>query len=154
MNHSLLDKDWIGVLNGTTSNDKFNQFCDTVNEVLDQISPRKTVRISAKHRYIELWITKGLEKSSNTKMKLYRATLSANHTEADIMKYKHHRNLYNKLKRSAKEEYYRTKCFQFKQNLKKLWSLINDTIKKVKQRKHYPLHHHRWNQEEPPKRDC
>ena len=77
-------------------------------------------------------MTKGQEKSSSIKMKLYRATLTASHTDADIAKYKHHQNLYNKLKCIAREDYYRTKCVQFKENSKKLWSLINNTIKKVK----------------------
>ena len=104
VNHCLMDIDWIGVLNGTTSNDKFNQFYNSVNGVLDRITLKKAMRISAKCRYIGLWMTKGLEKSSNTKMKLYRATLLANDTEEDITKNKHHRNLYNKPKRSAKEE--------------------------------------------------
>ena len=36
------------MLTGTTSNTKFNQFCNMVNEVLDEIAPIKTVRISAK----------------------------------------------------------------------------------------------------------
>ena len=81
---------------------------------------------------MEPWMTKGLEKSSSKKMKLYVTTLSPKHTEEDIAKYKTHRNLYNKLKRSTKEEYYRAKCLKFKQNSKKLWSLINETIKKVK----------------------
>ena len=48
VNHCLMSIDWIGVLNGTTSNEKFNQFCDTVNRVLDQIAPKRTVKISAK----------------------------------------------------------------------------------------------------------
>ena len=33
---------------------------------------------------------------------------------------KHHQNLYNKLKCIAKEDYYKTKCVQFKENSKKL----------------------------------
>ena len=77
-------------------------------------------------------MTKGLEKSSITKLKLYKSTLSPKHTPENVARYKTHRNLYNKLIYTTKEEYYREKCLQFKQNSKKLWSIINKTIKKVK----------------------
>ena len=77
-------------------------------------------------------MTKGLEKSSATKLKLYKSTLSPKHTPEDVDRYKTHRNLYNRLKCTTKEEYYREKCLQFKQNSKKLWGVINETIKKVK----------------------
>ena len=104
-----MNTDLIGVLNGTTSNEEFNQFCDITNMVFDQIAPKKMVKISTKQRYVKPWMTKGLEKSSSVKMRLYRATLTASHTDADITKYKYHQNLYNKLKCTAKEDYYTTK---------------------------------------------
>ena len=58
--------------------------------------------------------------------------MSNNCTEADQAKYKEHRNLYNSLKSQLKRDYYRTRCVEYKQNAKKLWSLINDTVKRVK----------------------
>ena len=33
VNHKLMGKEWIGLLTGTTCNEKFNQFSDTVNVV-------------------------------------------------------------------------------------------------------------------------
>ena len=77
-------------------------------------------------------MTKGLEKSSVMKLKLYKSTLSPKQTLEDMVRYKTHRNLYNILKPTTKEKYYREKCLQFKQNSKKLWGIINETIKKVK----------------------
>ena len=109
-----------------------NLINSVVNEALDGVAPKNIVRISAKHRYIEPWMMKGLEKASNTKMKLYKTTLSPNHTPEDLNRYKVHRNLYNKLKPTTKETYYREKCLQFKPNSKTLWGVINETIKKVK----------------------
>ena len=73
VNNVLMSTDWIGLLHGTTD-EKFNQFCKIVNEALDGVAPKKIVRISAKHRYIEPWMMKGLEKASNTKIKLYKNT--------------------------------------------------------------------------------
>ena len=97
-NHQLMRKDWIGTLTGTTSNNKFNQFSDTVNEVLDDIAPIRMVRISAKQQYVEPWMTKGLESAAKTKLKLYRKSLEITSSDEDRKKYVTHRNTYNKLK--------------------------------------------------------
>ena len=48
VNHKLMRVDWIGVLTVTTSDEKFNQFRDQIEQVLDKITPIKHVRISAK----------------------------------------------------------------------------------------------------------
>ena len=128
----LYNKDWVGLLNGTTT-ENFDIFSQIVNQELDNVSPKQTVMISAKCRFTEQWMTKGLEKASTIKMKLYKATLKPNHTEEDIEKCKTHQNLYNSLKRTAKMTYYCEKCSQFKQNSQKLWRIINETIKQVKQ---------------------
>ena len=52
INHRLMQKDWIGLLTGTTSNDKFDTFTSIVSETIE-VGPLKTVRISAKRRYVE-----------------------------------------------------------------------------------------------------
>ena len=43
VNNKLIHIDWIGVLTGTTSDEKFNQFSETVERVLDSMAPIKTV---------------------------------------------------------------------------------------------------------------
>ena len=112
--------DWIGVLNGTMSDEKFNQFSDQIEQVLDEIAPIKSVRISAKRRFIKPWMTRGLEVASCKKLKLYKKTLSNNCIEADQAKYKEHRDLYNSLKSQLKRDYYHTRCMEYKRNTKKL----------------------------------
>ena len=69
MNNKLIHIDWIGVLTGTTSDEKFNQFSETVERVLDTMAPIKSVRISAKRQFVEPWMTRGLEIASQNKMK-------------------------------------------------------------------------------------
>ena len=91
-------KDWIGLLTGMTCDDKFNQFSSIVNATLDEIGPPKTVKISAKRRYVEPWMTRGLEDASRTKLKLYKKHLQKDSTDEDHLKYKRYRNIYNKLK--------------------------------------------------------
>ena len=48
VNSILMNVDWIGLLTGTTSNQKFNQFSDKVDSVLDLVAPIKKVKISPK----------------------------------------------------------------------------------------------------------
>ena len=43
VNHKLMRKNWIGLLTGTMSDDKFNQFCEIVECILDEEAPIKTV---------------------------------------------------------------------------------------------------------------
>ena len=62
-----VEVDWIGILNGT-SDTKFNQFSEKVDQILHSIAPLKEVRISAKRRFVEPWMTRGLEQSSQKKL--------------------------------------------------------------------------------------
>ena len=78
--------------------EKFNQFSEKLDQILDKIAPVKEVRISAKRRFIEPWMTRGLEQSSRKKMRLYKKTLTVDCTSADQTRYKEYRNIYNKLK--------------------------------------------------------
>ena len=132
VNHRLMRKDWIGLLTGMTCDDKFNQFSSIVNATLDEIGPPKTGKISAKQRYVEPWMTRGLEDASRTKLKLYKKHLQKDSTDEDHLKYKRYRNIYNELKRKLKVDYYQAKCEAYKSNSKKLWSLINNAITKIK----------------------
>ena len=129
VNHRLMRKDWIGLLTGTTCDDKFNQFSSIVNATLDEVGPPKTVKISAKQRYVETWMTRGLEGASRTKLKLYKKHLQKDSTDDDHLKYKRYRNIYNELEQKLKVDYYEAKCEAYKSNSKKLWSLINNTNK-------------------------
>ena len=65
-------------------------------------------------------------------MRLYKKTLAADCTNEDLARYKHHRNTYNSLKNRLRQDFYYSRCISYCQNAKKLWSLINNTIKKVK----------------------
>ena len=77
-------------------------------------------------------MTKGLERAGKTKLKLYRKCLESTSTGADRKEYTEYRNIFNNLKRNLKVQYYQQKCNQYKDNVKKLWALINETIRKVK----------------------
>ena len=98
--------DWIGVLNGTTCDEKFNQFNEKIDQILDKTALVKEVRISAKRRFIKPWMTRGLEQSARKKMRLYKKTLTTDCIPADQTRYKKYRNIYTKLKCKLKRDYY------------------------------------------------
>ena len=54
-------------------------------------------------------------------------------------KYKISRNLLNRLKRTTMKNYYATKCTEYRDNTRKLWQVINQTIGKTKHRSIIPF---------------
>ena len=64
--NSLFQKDWVGLLNGTT-NANFDRFSQIISDELEKVAPKRVINISAKRKYTEPWMTKGLEKASNKK---------------------------------------------------------------------------------------
>ena len=70
-------------------------------------------------------MTAGLKQASSTKLRLYKNMLKPNSTDNDLNKYKAFRNKYKRLKYHAMLTYYHEKCNTYKNNVKKLWQLIN-----------------------------
>ena len=100
--------------------------------VMNTEAPLQTIRISGKRCYNEPWITKGIEATARKNRSLYKKTLKSTSTDQDIAIYKVHRNMLNILRRSSRMEYYNSKYYKYRQNTKKLWALINQTIKRCK----------------------
>ena len=90
--NDLLQVDWTRALTGKDSSENFDIFLTTVNSIMDKISPVKKIKISAKHRFIEPWMTRGLEISSREKRDLYKATLKNGATQETKLKYIEYRN--------------------------------------------------------------
>ena len=128
----LLNIDWNGMLNSEDCNINFDRFCDIIKKTMDQEAPIKTVRISTKRCFIELWMTTGLETTISKNKKLYKETLKSSCNQETIKRYKKSRNLLNRLKQNAMQTYYRTKYLNYKNNTEKLWQIINQTISKCK----------------------
>ena len=84
----LFKIDWIGVLNKRNCDEKFNIFSERVNAVMDDVSPEKTVKILHKHKYVEPWMSHGIEIANRKGIKLYKKSIDSNITEDDIIKYK------------------------------------------------------------------
>ena len=130
----LFKIDWIGVLNAKTCNENFNIFCNKVSRVMDSVSPEKTVIISHKQKFVEPWMSRGIEVVSRKKFEIYKRTIQKNPTAETLQKYKEYRNHYNRLKRTAQTNYYNEKIKESKNKTKELWKVINQVIGKNKHR--------------------
>ena len=68
-----------------------------------------TISIEIKSKYLNTpWITKGIRKSSKRKQRLYEKYLKIRSKESEKT-YKTYKNLFDRIKKSAKKNYYRDK---------------------------------------------
>ena len=95
INNELRGIDWNGLLNSNNCNTNFNTFCGEIKTSMDKVAPIKTIRISGQWRFIEPWLTTGLECSSRTLKKLYTSSLMEGATEIEKKSYREFRNIYN-----------------------------------------------------------
>ena len=99
---------------------------------MDTVAPLKCIHISSKRKFSKPWLTQGIETSNRKVKQLYKETLKSNCSTESLNKYKQHQNLLNKIKRKAKTSFYNTKCEEYRNNTKKLWQVISQTIGKQK----------------------
>ena len=123
INNELRSIDWNGLLNSNDCNTNFNTFCNEIKTSMDKVAPVKTIRISGQRRFMEPWLTTGLERSSRTLKKLYVTSLMEGVTETEKKSYKDFRNIYNRTKRAMMKKYYSDKSSEYRTNTKKLWEL-------------------------------
>ena len=65
---------------------------------------------------------------------MYKRTLNQYNDPTILKKYRQHRRILQQIKRKAKVSYYRNKCKDFKNDTRKLWSIINTITGKTKRK--------------------
>ena len=130
--NKLFNTDWNVLLSNTDCNTNFNICCDHLNSVMETVAPLVAVKITGKRRFVEPWMTTGLESTIMKNKKLYHQTLRVTNTPKDLDHYKNHRNLLNRLKCKAMKDYYEDRAKQYKDNTRQLWRLLNQSIGKCK----------------------
>ena len=127
INFLLSQVNWT-TLDNNNVNNAFQMFHETLNSVLDKIAPLKLVKIPGHRIWQDPWITKGISKSMNKCLKLYKNTIKKGATIQSHTLYKNYRNTLTKIKCKAKKDYYITQSYDLKSNMNKLWKLINNVI--------------------------
>ena len=111
-------------------NDMFDRFHSKMLYMINEHVPFRTHTISPRKFRREPWLMNGLYTSITKSKKLYKLSIQKGMTNCKLDQYKHYRNCLNKLKRQAKVTYYQMLCINIKNNTKKLWEIINQTIGK------------------------
>ena len=127
----LKETDWNGILNSEDCNINFNIFNEELTKVMENMAPEVTIRISGHQKFMEPWMTTGIETSNSKCQRLYQKTLAPNCTNETQQKYRVFRGILNQVKRQAKVTYYNNKSVEYKH---KLWQLINSQLGKCKHR--------------------
>jgi len=85
----------------------------------------------------EPWVSTGLLTSSRHKAKLFQKKLNKP-TEENITSYKNYLNLYNKIKRELKRNYFCHLINLNKNNMKKTWSVLKLALGKQNDKSSFP----------------
>ena len=86
-------------------------------------------------RFKKPWMSKGIESLSRKNNELYKAILKPSAMPETRDRYVKYRNYYNRIKRSARVNYYKLHVEESKTNTKKLWQVINAVINKRKNKR-------------------
>ena len=73
----------------------------------------------------EPWLTQGLKKCARKCLAMYDKVLKKPRDSPEFQNYKQYHNMYNKLQRKAKFQYYNELIQETKHNSKKLWAILN-----------------------------
>ena len=111
------------------ADDSFNSFHTLLVETVETVLPEKTKTIKYNKVIRDPSLHPGIRKCLHKQRALYQAMLRSGKMEASD-KYKCYRNTLKKLIRHSKSQYFLAKFTEFKNNSKKLWGLINQTISK------------------------
>ncbi|XP_065652985.1 uncharacterized protein LOC136080294 [Hydra vulgaris] len=111
----------------------YDNFFKTFHQVYDSNFPLIEIVLSDKE-ISSPWITKGLRKSSKIKQKLYIKYLKSK-SEKHKQNYKTYTNLFEKLRKSAKKNYYSNLLNKYKHHSKRVWQIMKEVSGKLKPNK-------------------
>ena len=121
---TLHENDWSS-LDTLPINDAFEIFNKTLLMALDKFAPEKHVTIPYKNIIRDPWITPALLVSSNKRLRLYKKCINKEKSDKSFCKYVRYRNLFNKLKRQSKYQYYSELLNKYKDDIRKTWKVMN-----------------------------
>ena len=127
---------WTQVLNTNDCNTATNEYIKVIKDAFNQSFPlTKLSRTRAKDKK---WITKGLRKSCNMKMKLYKKFLK-HPTNENKIKFKKYRNILTKLCKKAQENYFYNLLNDTKSSITNLWKIFGPIINPSKKAKNHNI---------------
>lgn len=118
-------------LHDMDTNKAFEFFIETLNNILDTYAPEREITVKPNNMIREKWMTKGLLKSSKTCEKLYKSAINLPKTNQKHLEYIKYRNLYNKIRRLAKSQYYGKLLNESRNDIKETWKIMKNAMNKT-----------------------
>ena len=126
----LANINWETELATKSTNEAFSMFHDKLTKIIDMVVPEKSIFESKKKLSVP-WYTLGIKWCNEKEKRLYKlAKLPTASQEQKIIYESYHVEL-RKVKRKARQMYYRNMCQEFRHNSTKLWKLINGIAGKI-----------------------
>ncbi len=133
----LQQTDFTEVTNIHCADESYNHFLSLYKNAFNRAFPLKLFRPNRKFIKRELWVTPGLLASSRSKAKLFHKKLK-NPTDNNITRYKTFVNMFNKLKRIIKTNYYKDMITINRHDMKATWSILKQAIGTHKGKTNFP----------------
>jgi len=123
----LHQMDW-SQLDNLPINNAFESFTNILLKTLDTFAPLKDVTIPHKNIIRDPWITPALLVSSKKRTKLYKQCILKDKSDELYCKYVKYRNVFNKMKRLSKSQYYSNLLRKYRDDIRKTWKVLNSII--------------------------
>ena len=114
------------------------ELTNNIIDTIDAVAPQKLIKIKPKQQILNPWMTKGLFKSSKTLDKLNKRRTGKLKTDASYLKYVEFRQMFQKLKRLTKKQYYTDLLQKYRNDIKNTWSTINTVTGRNKNKASLP----------------
>ena len=125
---------WTNILKEENPERAYANFFNLLDDARAMAFPEVMIKPSKNKFSHEPWMTKGLLVSCRSKSKLFSKKIK-NPSDQNIGQFKIFNNIYNKVRRQAKSNYYNTQFSQQKSNMKQTWTLIREVIGNRKRQK-------------------
>ena len=122
--NDLQNHDW-SMLQDMTVDIAYDYLLDKLLEITNIHAPEKNVVIPSKQVKHEAWMSSGIMKSAKMRDHLYKKCIGTPKTHSNYVKFIQYRNIYNKLKRIAKQLYYKELLEQYQNDIKRTWDTLN-----------------------------
>ena len=122
----LFEVDWGNLYSISNPSDAYEYFLKVFSSIYNLAFPLKT--FSVKRKTLQnLWMTKGLLKSSKRKQKLYEKFVKKRSPRNENI-YKAYKSLFKSLKKKSKKNYYTKRLDNYQNDIKKSWDVTKEII--------------------------
>ena len=114
--------------------DNYNRFANLVNSAREKHLPTKIVKYNKKKHKKSCWMTYGILESINNKNRLYKRFIQTDKSNIELFntlknEYHIYRARLRRTIREAKRIFYTRTFLRYKNDIKKIWGVISDTLK-------------------------